>query len=59
MTDETIPKSIADAIRDHYQTLVEALEWYALEYDSVLGVSQWDGGARARAALAQIKNLGG
>jgi hypothetical protein len=31
----------------------EALEWYAKDYDHVLGCSQWDGGAKARAALLQ------
>ncbi len=29
----------------------KALRWYAADYDHAKGCSQWDGGAKARAAL--------
>ena len=32
--------------------LVEALKWYALDYDHHKGRSQWDGGTKARQVLA-------
>lgn len=38
--------------------LREALEWYAKDYDHALGCSQWDGGARARSALAATAETG-
>ena len=46
-----------DAERDR-DALVKALEWYAKDYDHALGCSQWDGGARARAILADVGGVG-
>ena len=38
--------------------LVEALEWYALDYDHHKGRSQWDGGTKARQVLALYREAG-
>jgi hypothetical protein len=37
------------------EQLIAALEWYAKDYDYATGCSQWDGGAKARAALSNLK----
>ena len=39
--------------------LVEALAWYALDYDHDKGCSQWDGGTKARQALALYRGEAG
>lgn len=36
---------------DECERMREALNWYAQDYDYDKGCSQWDGGAKARAAL--------
>jgi Lar family restriction alleviation protein len=38
-----------------YAEVLEALEWYARDYDHATKTSQWDGGERARKALPAIK----
>ena len=38
--------------------LVEALKWYALDYDHHKGRSQWDGGTKARQVLALYREAG-
>ena len=41
----------ADALRAENARLREALTWYGQDYDYEKRCSQWDGGAKARAAL--------
>jgi hypothetical protein len=49
---------IVKAVNSH-DALVKALEWYAQDYNYELGCSQWDGGSKARAALALCEQEGG
>lgn len=41
-----------DELEAENAALRDALWWYAKDYDHALGCSQWDGGAKAREALA-------
>ena len=40
------------ALRVEVERKDKALRWYAADYDHAKGCSQWDGGAKARAALS-------
>lgn len=56
-TPETTAANAAFIVRavNAHEQLVAALEWYAKDYDYATGCSQWDGGAKARAALSNLK----
>ena len=48
--------TIQAAFAEREARLVGALEWYAKDYDHERKCSQWDGGAKARATLAALKD---